>query len=98
MALQVMRVVQEAITNVVKHADAATITVRTGEAPDVERGPGVFVDVEDDGRGVGPDPAAGRGLAGMRRRAARLGGVVAVEGTGTGTRVRLWLPRGDAGP
>lgn len=94
MALQVMRIVQEAITNVVKHADASTITVRTGEGNDERGRPGVLVDVEDDGRGVAPDAPAGRGLAGMRRRAERLGGAVTVDAVGGGTRVRIWLPVG----
>jgi len=96
MALQVMRVVQEAITNVIKHAGATTITVRTGEATNACGEPGVFVDVEDDGRGVGVDPKNGHGLAGMRRRAARLEGAITIEETGRGTRVRLWLSQRDA--
>lgn len=93
MALQVMRIVQEAITNVVKHAGATGITIRTGEALADGARAGVFVEIEDDGCGVAARPAAGRGLAGMRRRAARLGGTIDIEPTEAGTRVRLWLPR-----
>lgn len=96
MALQVMRVVQEALTNVVRHARATTVTVRTGEMVGDDGRPGVFVDVEDDGRGIDLEAPRGRGLAGMQRRAARLGGAVAVDATGTGTRVRLWIPRREA--
>jgi len=91
-ALQVMRIVQEAITNVLKHAGAATITVRTGEATGPSSEPGVLVEIEDDGVGIDVAASPGRGLAGMRRRAERLGGVLVVEPTGSGTRLRLWLP------
>jgi signal transduction histidine kinase len=91
MALQAMRIVQEALTNVVKHARARTVTVRTGES-DGER-PGVFIEVHDDGRGIAADAPLGRGLTNMARRAARLGGTIDVRSDASGTTVRLWLPR-----
>lgn len=91
-ALQALRIVQEAITNVVKHAGARTITVRTGAMAAADGTPGVFVDVADDGRGFGGEHPGGRGLANMRRRAAALSGVVRVEAATPGTVVHLWLP------
>jgi signal transduction histidine kinase len=93
MALQAMRVVQEAVTNVVKHADARTVTVRTGTTDGDGPGAGVFIEVRDDGCGIAPHAPRGRGLANMRRRATRLGGRVDVQSDGVGTAVRLWLPR-----
>jgi signal transduction histidine kinase len=92
MSLQAMRIVQEAITNAVKHAEAQTITVETGEAPEHGHS-GVFVEIRDDGRGLSDPVRPGRGLANMRRRAERLGGLVRVESNGQGTVVRLWIPR-----
>ena len=94
MALQVMRVVQEAVTNVVKHARATTIVVRTGArtAPDARRG--VFVEIGDDGCGYDTAAPRGRGLTSMERRAARLGGQLEVETSPGGTTVRLWMPIG----
>jgi signal transduction histidine kinase len=65
------RVVQEALTNVARHAEAsrAWVTVRrSAEA--------VRVEVTDDGHGAGPDLVEGSGLAGMRERATALGGTV----------------------
>jgi signal transduction histidine kinase len=92
MALQAMRIVQEAVTNVVKHAQARTVTVRTGESPGDDARPGVFIEVHDDGGGIAPDAPRGRGLANMARRASGLGGSVHVRSDRTGTAVRLWIP------
>jgi signal transduction histidine kinase len=92
-ALQVMRIVQEAIANVLKHAGATELRVRTG----VEERNGcaaAVLRIEDDGRGLGaPAPGgAGRGLANMRRRAERIGARLEVRSEGHGTAVRLELP------
>ena len=95
-ALQVMRVVQEAVTNVVKHAGARTIVLRTGDGRDPGGRPAVYVEICDDGRGMRGDAPAGRGLAGMTRRAGRLGGRLVIESSETGTTVRLWIPRDAA--
>lgn len=95
-ALQALRVIQEAITNVIKHAGARTIRIRTGVAPGPDAGAGVFVEVHDDGCGLGSAPRPGRGLVNMRRRAAALGGTLSVASNGEGTTVRLWLPTGAA--
>jgi len=91
MALQAMRILQEAVTNIVKHAAARTITVRTGTTDGTT--PGVFIEVEDDGTGMCPDAPRGRGLTNMTRRAAGLGGTAEIHSNGAGTTVRLWLPR-----
>jgi signal transduction histidine kinase len=81
------RIVQEALTNVVRHADARHVTVR------VRYGDGVVrLTVADDGRGGAGTP--GRGLAGMAERAAAVGGTVRVEST-PGFTVVAELPWGD---
>ncbi len=68
--LAAYRIVQEALTNVVKHAGPARVVLR------VDRGPaGVRIEVADDGLGA-PVPGTGRGLLGMRERAAAVGGTV----------------------
>jgi signal transduction histidine kinase len=89
------RIVQEALTNVARHAGPATATVR------LTYGDREFtVQVEDDGRGT-PSPGAagsGKGIGGMRERVAALGGdLEAGPRPGGGFRVRARLPLEGAG-
>jgi signal transduction histidine kinase len=86
------RIVQEALTNVARHAGASTATVRlTGE--DAE----LLVTVADNGCGFdaeGLDKVPGLGVAGMRERAALIGADLAVLSLpGRGTRVVLTVPQ-----
>lgn len=79
------RIVQEALTNVTRHAGARSAIVR------VEHGDGLTVEVVDDG--VGGLVAPANGITGMRERAAALGGSVeAGPRPGGGFRVRAELP------
>jgi signal transduction histidine kinase len=84
------RIVQEALTNVVRHAGAATVSIRIYQ----EEGDFVVV-VDDDGDG-GPGSLAaggGNGIRGMRDRASALGGqLTAGPRPGGGFRVRARLP------
>lgn len=97
--VQVIRVVQEALTNVRKHADATQVVVRV-----TERGDDVTVEIEDDGRGFdaygagGAADGLGFGLRCMRERAVLAGGRLSVDsGPGRGTRVSMALPRARTG-
>lgn len=85
--LQVLRVIQEAINNALKHAEASEIMV---SARHVE-GSGFDVRIEDDGVGIDTDIASGRGLDNLRRRAREIGGSLTIErrGPGGGTRIAL---------
>jgi signal transduction histidine kinase len=91
--LATYRIVQEALTNVTRHAHARHATVRLANAGP---GGGITVEVVDDGTGdVGEgDVEPGNGLAGMRERAAALGGTVDAgpRPDGGGFRVRAELP------
>ncbi len=81
--VEVVRVVQEALANVRRHSGAAHAVVTLGAAEGE-----VIVEVEDDGRGFGPETPYGMGLTGMRERVLALGGNLEVEGrSGVGTRV-----------
>jgi signal transduction histidine kinase len=81
------RIVTEALTNVVRHANAATcrLTIAAGSA--------VEIDVVDDGVGLDPGVPAGIGLVAMRERTAELGGTMTVTAmTPHGTHVHVRLP------
>ena len=91
--VQLLRIIQEALANVRKHAGARQARVRLEHAPD-----GVSATVEDDGAGFAPE-ALGRsdrprfGLATMRERAEAVGGEFEViSAPGGGTRVAVRLP------
>jgi signal transduction histidine kinase len=92
-ALHVQRLVHEAIVNAIRHAGAATVTVRTGTEARAGRS-GILVEVIDDGRGISRGQPPGRGIGNMRRRADAVGGDLAIEGSARGTRVELWIPLG----
>jgi signal transduction histidine kinase len=89
-ALQILRVLQESLTNVLKHARAREVDVLLS----VEGDPARFVRaVADDGGGFDPSAAAsGRGLSGMRRRAEQIGATLEVTSDARGTRVTLSQP------
>jgi signal transduction histidine kinase len=89
------RIVQEALTNVLRHSGAATARVDVAVGPD-----GLAIEVLDEGRGAAASPAAiepgsGNGLRGMRERAAAVGGSLeAGPRDGGGWRVAARLPLG----
>ena len=101
------RIVQEALTNVVRHADASSVSVRIGED-----GGALVIEIEDDGPGRADDrdgdragdraggghggsSGGGSGIRGMRERAVALGGdLTAGRQAGGGWRVRARLPLG----
>jgi signal transduction histidine kinase len=86
----VYRIIQEALTNVVKHAGATRVAVEAREDDGVLR-----LTVTDDGRGFDTGaPGAGFGLAGMRERVLLLGGALDVESGPAGTRLEATLPAG----
>jgi signal transduction histidine kinase len=81
------RIAQEALINVVRHADARNCTIR------LALDNGLCVEVTDDGHGIEAEHHAGVGLHSMRERAEELGGNLAIESMPTrGTRVQARLP------
>ena len=87
--LHVLRILQEAFTNVLKHAQATSVTLETGLTANQRQ---VFIRVSDNGRGFAASAVGGRGLGNMARRAASLGSELSVTPTLEGTRVELLLP------
>jgi two-component system sensor histidine kinase UhpB len=91
-AQTVYRVTQEALTNIMRHADAKKVTVSARIDGDA-----VSITVSDDGRGL-PDPIVfGRGLTGMRERVLALGGQFRLQRQGDETAVRIRIPVEPAG-
>jgi signal transduction histidine kinase len=89
----IYRLVQEALTNVVKHARASRVRVSVGS-----EGREVVVEVRDDGKGFDASARSeGFGLAGMRERVGLAGGTFSLESGATGTLLcaRLPLYRGE---
>jgi len=92
-ATAVFRIFQEALTNVVRHAEAGHVVVRLVQHPEAVR-----LEVVDNGKGVTQEQltdGASLGLVGMRERARLWGGEVTIQGTpGVGTTVTIWIPCG----
>jgi signal transduction histidine kinase/ligand-binding sensor domain-containing protein len=90
---EIMRVAQEAIHNVKKHAEASQMWVQLEYGPEM-----VALEVRDDGRGGALERTTGAsqehfGLTGMRERAAAIGGTLEVgSARGEGTTIRLSVP------
>jgi signal transduction histidine kinase len=85
------RIVQEALTNIVKHAQARTVSIVVGRS-----GRTVTAVIEDDGRGFTPgvpNDGDGMGLLGMGERLALLGGKLKIESSpGAGTTIVAEVP------
>ena len=96
-ALNVLRVLQEVLTNIIKHSGAREITVSTAEGHQAHA-PGVEVRIADDGGGFEPPaldalPPGRKGLANIRVRVHALVGRCRWQaGEGGGTVFVLWLP------
>ena len=96
--VEVFHIVQEALANVSRHANARHVRLSLARAP-----AGYEIVVEDDGIGMAAVPAGGEGADGghygiaiMQERARRMGGALSIEpGEPCGTRVRLRFPAGE---
>jgi signal transduction histidine kinase len=86
--IAVYRIVREAITNAIHHAQTCCCTVK------IEAGAGQMrLTITDDGPGFSPEFRTGVGLNSMRERAEELGGQLALDNQAQGgARVRVWLP------
>jgi ligand-binding sensor domain-containing protein/signal transduction histidine kinase len=88
-----LRIIQEALTNAVRHAGSCSVEVELRYAPDL-----LALRVRDDGKGFEPSVAGGAdtghfGLIGMRERAERIGGHLTLDSKpGSGTELRVEVP------
>lgn len=94
--LAAYRIVQESLTNALRHADAASVHVHIGYRPDA-----VELTITDDGRGrpSAPPQPGGHGITGMRERATAVGGTLeAGPRSAGGFEVRARLPIAESAP
>jgi signal transduction histidine kinase len=89
--LTLLRILQEALVNVHRHAHARKVTVELATTRDQ-----VTMQVSDDGEGLpergGEDPIPGVGIVSMRARVRHFGGQFAIASTNAGTQLRVLLP------
>jgi signal transduction histidine kinase len=86
--ISLFRIVQEALNNVCRHANADSVKITVGISSGC-----VWARIEDDGRGFRPGETKGLGLIGMQERVAALGGTLGIDSQpGTGTRIEVRLP------
>ncbi|MGH9528616.1 MAG: PAS domain-containing sensor histidine kinase [Terriglobales bacterium] len=92
--LVVFRVVQECLTNVHRHSESKTASIRLARDSDT-----IVVEVQDSGKGISPQKLAelqsggsGVGIGGMRERVRQLGGEMNIDSDSSGTRVSLTIP------
>jgi len=93
-SLQVLRMIQETFTNILKHAKASRIDVDISQQPD-EDGEPICITICDDGKGFPATlPKTGRGLSNMQRRAKDIGVAIEFFNQDNGACVRICLSRG----
>jgi signal transduction histidine kinase len=85
--INVCKVYKEALTNVIKHAKAGSVSVTLQV-----NGQGLAMAVQDDGIGCNGKESYGRGLSIMKKRAHEVGGVVSVSSLKKGTQISLRVP------
>ena len=83
-----VQIAREALANVAKHASASRVVISLRLTAQSIR-----LEVADDGTGMDPSPARGRGLSNMLKRVQAWGGKVEIGAAhGTGTAIRVWIP------
>jgi len=96
--LHLLRIIQEGVTNALRHADASRVEVELGvEAGDANTAE-LQLAIRDDGSGFSQTRVpSGRGIRSMHARARELGAQLRIEGADAGTRIDLCLPIPIAG-
>jgi signal transduction histidine kinase len=88
--LPILRIVQESLTNALKHSEARAVSVAQQVTQAGDEPPVLQIRITDNGKGIAGERVGGRGLLNMRSRANRIGGTLTLEsGPGAGTRVKF---------
>jgi signal transduction histidine kinase len=98
--LVLYRLVQEALTNIARHAHATKVEIRIAPTTAGVSGDSMEILIADDGRGADMSaPRTGLGLVGMRERVSALGGTITLASErGAGFKVKVCLPFAGAPP
>lgn len=87
--LQILRILQEAVTNAMRHSGATEIALDSDE----DNEGNIRIIIRDNGKGIAADVKGGRGLISMRSRAETVGGVLEVQSNERGTSLLLEIPK-----
>jgi signal transduction histidine kinase len=88
--LPILRIVQESLTNALKHSGARAVSVALQVTQSGDEPPVLQIRVTDNGKGIEGERVGGRGLMNMRSRANKIGGTLTLESVpGAGTRVKF---------
>ncbi len=90
--LQLMHILHEAVTNIIKHAQADTIVFRTGISEESEEHENIFIEIEDNGNGFNDKQMEGRGIANMHYRATQISARLKFINSNHGVIVRISFP------
>ncbi len=90
--LQILRIVQEAITNILKHAGATQVSIEAEVHSDTPSDNLLTLRIRDNGVGFEATKSNGRGLTNMQHRAQRIGATLAIDSMPGATAVSLNLP------
>lgn len=88
--LQIFRIVQEAVTNVIKHANSPSLDIAIAKAEDADNS--IAITIADAGQGSAATSGEGHGIQNMNARAQSIGGTLNITSGPTGTRLRLLVP------
>lgn len=88
--LQIFRIVQEAVTNVIKHANSPTLDIAIAKSEGATNS--IAITIADAGQGLVADPGNGHGIQNMQARAEAIGGSLVIDSKPSGTRVLLLVP------
>lgn len=91
--LQVFRIMQEAVSNALKHSGGDTIAITTSASGSSDHALEICIRDNGNGQALPPDRPGGHGLRNMRARAASIGAQLEISGGESGTNVTLCLPQ-----
>ncbi len=87
--VDLLRIVQEAVTNIIKHAKARHVSILLYREEDL-----LVLSIADDGKGAAAKNTRGIGIQSMRERAGQYGGLLTVDANDQGTQITISIPLG----